>query len=444
MITRTSLTCLALAIASAAQNPNPFAGTIPLLGATPCHTRVIWTESPQSCATISWSTVDAGANHKVYYDTQTRSDGVSTYAQQLVPQRNGRFSGAPTIHFHHAQLTNLRPATTYYFVVQSDKNTSREYHFTTAPSTPDATVSILATGDSRSNHPGRRKINGMIRDLAAKDPKILALAHGGDYVGSGQILRQWVVWMSHNEDCTGPDGRLLPIIPARGNHEAAGPLYDEVWCWPGGGLGSNYYKTMLSPQICFITLNSETAAGGNQSKFLRAVLMQNLETRWKIAQYHTPIWPAVKARGRVAPFWSPLFDHLEVNLVIESDGHTLKRTVPIMDSMQNPRGVVYIGEGGAGVKQRIPAVDRWYLQPPGMAMSALHIWRLDFDKDTITGRAFGIGQTELDRFTVKQTRPQYPSPRERDIIEKQKAAAAAAAATAAAAAQGKPADPTKK
>jgi hypothetical protein len=58
--------------------------------------------------------------------------------------------------------------------------------------------------------------------------------------------------------------------------------------------------------------------------------------------------------------------------------------------------VVYVGEGGFGVKQRRPRTDRWYLQPPGMAMSAHHVWRLDFGEDRLELRAIGVDGKVLD------------------------------------------------
>jgi hypothetical protein len=65
-------------------------------------------------------------------------------------------------------------------------------------------------------------------------------------------------------------------------------------------------------------------------------------------------------------------------MAFESDGHVLKRTVPIYQNKQDPvKGIVYVGEGGLGVKQRNPKKDRWFLRSPGYATSKHHVMTLE-------------------------------------------------------------------
>jgi hypothetical protein len=81
-------------------------------------------------------------------------------------------------------------------------------------------------------------------------------------------------------------GQILPILPARGNHERTGPLFDQVFDTPGGGLGKNYFATRIGSQVLLVTLNTETSLGGDQLEFLRRVLEAHRTVRWQLAQYH--------------------------------------------------------------------------------------------------------------------------------------------------------------
>ncbi len=57
----------------------------------------------------------------------------------------------------------------------------------------------------------------------------------------------------------------------------------------------------------------------------------------------------------------PLFEEFNLDLVLESDGHCIKRTVPIRAEQEAAGGIVYLGEGGYGAPQRDPKTNRWYI-----------------------------------------------------------------------------------
>ena len=371
-------------------------GGTELIGTVPAQWRVVWTESPQTRADIAWSTAEAGSMHRVFYDTEARAGELERYRWTKDAERNGPYlKGGPPLNYHHAALTELQPDTVYYFVMVSDDAVSPELHFRTAPDR-DIPFAILHGGDSRSGRAARRRMNRRIAALTGENDEIIAFAHGGDYVYEGTSLGQWSRWMTDHELTVSASGRILPIIPTRGNHEGLQAHFDQVFGWPGGGFGANYFATALSPQVLLVTLNTETAAGGRQKEFLRDTLAAHRDVRWTLVQYHRPMWPAVKQPSAAKPHWQPLFDEFDVDLVCESDGHVLKRTPPIRGEVTDPDGVVYIGEGGLGVKQRSPDTDRWYLQPPGYAASGHHVWVLGFERDVLTMRAIGVAGGLMD------------------------------------------------
>ncbi|MCG8584526.1 MAG: metallophosphoesterase, partial [Pirellulales bacterium] len=278
----------------------------------------------------------------------------------------------------------------------SDGKKSPEMWFITAPE-EDKAVRLLFGGDSRSGHADRRRMNRRMARILEESPEILALAHGGDYIVTGSNLSQWWQWMADHELTVTDNGRLLPIIPARGNHDR-GPIFDEIFDFPAGD--GNYYAVDVSPQVQLVTLNTETSMAGDQKKWLESQLASaRPERRWVIAQYHRPAWPAVKRPSSARQHAVPLFEKYNVDLVCEADGHNLKRTVPIRGGKQSADGIVYIGEGGLGVGQRTPKADRWFLQKPGMATKGHHVHVLTFNPDRLDVKAIGMDGSTLDQYT---------------------------------------------
>ena len=403
------LSLISFSLAQAAEKDAPWldkkhvesrmSGLTRVTGKGPSQWRVIWTKDPATSATVSWTTATKGKSHQVSIGVHASGNNAPNTSRVIKSHRDGPYSGADGEHYHHAKLTGLKPSTTYRFVITSDGESSPPMHFTTAPS-DDREFHLLFGGDSRSGHFARAQVNLLMAALAEEDEDLIAFAHGGDYISSGKSWSQWSRWLSQHELTVPASGKVLPIIPTRGNHDG-GPLYDEIFDSPGSS-GKNYFSTKLSPKVALITLNSEISAGGSQRAWLGKTL-QGLrpEVRWLLAEYHRPAWPAVKSPGAPKTFWVPLFEQFNVDLVVESDGHVIKRTVPIRNEKQDPTGIVYVGEGGLGVSQRRPHRDRWYLKAPGMAGAGHHVMRVSFGKKQLDYEAILLDRKVADRTQLR-------------------------------------------
>ena len=379
------------------------------------HFRVMWMHNPQHEAVISWSTAAAGSDHRVYYDTQPRDGELDDYAASATPFESGRYTmldsdaGTPPAHYHHVHLDELKPSTTVYFVIASDGKVSREFHFVTAAE-DDRPIKVIFGGDSRRPpdlpevHENRRRINRMIAELAGQDPEIIALCHGGDYCTRAQ-WQYMTDWLSDHELTITSEGRILPIIPARGNHDRD-VVFEEMFTWPDR-QHDYYYSTDLSQNVTVVSLNTEISMAGDQREWLAGELPRLREEPGKtiFVQYHKPAYGSVKSFARGAPqrqYWVPLFEKFQVDLVAESDHHSLKRTLPIYQDEHDPeRGITYIGDGGLGVPQRTVDPTRWYLQAPGMVTAAHHVHVIEFGDESISGRAIGLDRKPLDEFVVE-------------------------------------------
>ncbi len=394
----------------------------PLKGTTPAQWRVVWTDDASRKATISWTTAEPGEKHVVYYGTKSggregkpalsqecQSNGIYTITQPNPPKpkegetpeqalkRNPPKKIAPA-YYHHARIKELKPNTRYYFVLESDGERSREFYFRTAPA-EGTDFTLIHGGDSRSGHANRCRMNLRIAEQAKSDSKVLAFAHGGDYIVSGVRWEQWRLWLSQHELTTLEDGRVLPIIPTKGNHDG-GKIYFEVFDLEE--KTKRWHTTMLGKDVALVTLDTNSPGGGPQAEWLEAELKRlRPAVRWLIVQYHRPMYPAVKGPATHAPIFCPLFDKYNVDIALESDGHCMKRTVPIRDGKKDPTGIVYVGEGGLGVGQRKTNPDRWYLKDGGKAGSAHHVIRLDFNPDDMRVRFILMDGSAWDDHTIK-------------------------------------------
>lgn len=388
--------------------------TTPMIEHT-VHHRVLWMKNPSTEAVLSWTTYFEGSDHRVYYDVVSRDGRVEEYANEAATFSDGRYTMVRADwqwsphpgYYHHVHLKDLEPDTFYYVVFASDDQVSREFHFRTAPA-DDREMAVLFGGDSRIagsdpyEHTDRQKMNLRMATLFEANPRIYALVHGGDYCQLAE-WRYLEPWLSDHEMTTTSQGRLLPVIPARGNHDRQ-IGFDEMFTWPD--LGRDYYfSTVLSPEVALITLNTEISLGGDQRDWL-AMALEGLRPRhrWVFVQYHRPAYSSVRGvqdgAGR-RNNWVPLFEQYNVDLVCESHDHALKRTLPIRDGAPDLEdGIIYIGDGGLGVPQRTPDTDRWYLQEPGFATSAHHVHVFEFGREEIHVRAYGMEGEILDDFVV--------------------------------------------
>ena len=89
--------------------------------------------------------------------------------------------------------------------------------------------------------------------------------------------------------------------------------------------------------------------------------------------------PTVQVREN----WVPLFEKHGIEVAFEHHDHTYKRTHPIRGGTVSADGIVYIGDGAWGVKEREGASkDAWYIK---RFSSKRHAIIVTLDKD---GRSF--------------------------------------------------------
>jgi hypothetical protein len=199
---------------------------------------------------------------------------------------------------------------------------------------------------------------------------------GGDMTG-GDSDSEWQQWLDDWQLTIAKDGRITPVLTARGNHERSNLSIYNLFDTPTPDI---YYALNLGGNLVRVyTLNSLIPVGGSQKAWLEKDLMeQGPKVRWRITQYHYAIRPHTQKKAEEddqLKHWASLFFQHQVQLAVECDVHTVKYTWPIKpgkgkDSDEgfvrdDAHGTVYIGEGCWGAPLRANNDDKSWTRASG-------------------------------------------------------------------------------
>ena len=233
-------------------------------------------------------------------------------------------------------LTNLKPATTYYYNVLGTEEGKGS--FKTAPSGP-ASFMFVVYGDTRTRH----ELHKRIADAIAKTSPDFVV-HTGDLVSNGTDTAQWPIFFSIERDLL----RKTAFFPVLGNHErncrefyeffdATTPYYAFDW-------GSAHF-TVLNSDLGNIALSEEAKERfwAEQLRWLEDDLKAHQKADFRFVTMHHPPFTAVKKRQggnpQVQPM-VPLFEKYNVTAVFNGHDHNYQHHLK--------NGVHYIVTGGGG------------------------------------------------------------------------------------------------
>ena len=215
--------------------------------------RATWWSDPSTTMVIGWN--DSMLQPAVFeFDTRKhwlKTGQLRSHIQVSVPRKKKDA--------YWVQLTQLSPQTAYQFRIRFAHGQSREYWFETAPNRPTS-FTLVAGGDSRNHRSVRQDANRKVAQL-----RPLAVLFGGDFT-AGDRTREWKAWFEDWQLSISSDGRITPLIPARGNHDSESKLA-RGW---GNPFPHFYYDLAFGGSFVKVyTLNSERPAGGDQAEWLK-------------------------------------------------------------------------------------------------------------------------------------------------------------------------------
>lgn len=324
-----------------------------------------WTKDPTTTMTIHCHTEGFG-EPAIYY----RESGTESWNAHLHYSSRPFPGTSKTIHW--IELEELSPGTDYEFYI--GRETSNIYKFRTMPSSLDnEPLRVVFGGDMYHEYDAMDEMNAL---AAEQDPHFIVM--GGDWAYANSLIDnawKWEdLWYTWTKNMFDSEGRIIPVVPAIGNHEVVGGygtredvlFFYEMFAFPQRGYGVLDFSDYLSI-IILDTRHSNTTA--SQNGFIESTLNERVDVKHVIPSYHVPAFPSsrsynVSGSRSVRQNWVPLFEQSNVKLVFEHHDHTYKRTVPILNEQEHPDGIVYLGDGcwGVGVRDVLNYNTTWYLE----------------------------------------------------------------------------------
>lgn len=322
-------------------------------------------------------------------------------------EQNG---GGTFIYF--SELKNLKPESFYrYRIISDDKATAWQDLKTPGQNK----FQMLVFSDSQC---ADYKVWQRMADLAhEKFPDAEIATVIGDLVDNGQAAYQWRLWYTSAAFIL--SSRIF--APVMGNHEC----YDTQWlnCLPEGYLHhfkvppnaeknfDEYFYSFDYGVAHFFVLNTQFLELEKFQPKLQDVQnywfrrdAANTNRAWKIVLMHKDIFDYGQNKfNDIAENFMPLFDELEIDLVLTGHLHTYRNRGKIYAQKKSPRGTTYILCGRAG--------DQKYVEPhreidevsyKNLQKEPESFITLDIDEKNLTLTCYTVDGKILDNFTLKK------------------------------------------
>lgn len=385
----------------------------------PVSIYLTWQHNPESTMTVSWITSLEDKQDTVAYRQGEEKWQPIQASHQQVP------NNVPYL-LHRIELTGLKADTTYQLRVG---NYEKIYKFRTMPDSLDSPIRFVIGGDMY--HDSLDILHETNRQAAKMSPMFVLV--GGDIAYAsdnlfnflprwghpwidrftGQKFNRWLEWIvAWKEDMVTPEGHLIPLLPAIGNHDVAGrfdqtpeqaPFFYALFPMPGLP-GYNVLDFGQYMSIFLLDSGHTNPINGKQAIWLSTELWKRRHIPHKFALYHVPAYPSVHKMtndvgAQIRKYWVPSFDAYRLTAAFENHEHAYKRTHPLLNNKIDPLGVVYMGDGGWGVnKPRKPrrVHEKWFLAKTD---SVRHFLVMDVEQNKQTVKAVRYDGVEIDSFS---------------------------------------------
>lgn len=346
--------------------------------AKPPAVYLTWQRDPSRTMTVHWYNDDPASN-----SLRCRTPGSPSW--KTLKASTDPFPHTAR-HIHTAEITGLKPASTYEFEVDGY---SEVFQFRTMPTTLDNGPVVFAIGGDVDIGPIP---DALTAAAAAHNPDFLVI--GGDHAyedaRAGEFWRWYRYMESWFHNARTPDGRLIPLVVGIGNHEVLHgyssnhPDFDDTPAWRDR-YGAYYYRSFPFPgpatpyaaldfgdYLSFLIMDTEHSSPvitgeDRQTLWLAAALDERRHVPHLFPIHHVPAWPSARPVDdpvslRIRQHWVPLYENTGVEIVFENHDHTFKRTKPLRGGEVHPQGIRYIGDGLWGRGNRQPDTTRPFIE----------------------------------------------------------------------------------
>jgi acid phosphatase type 7 len=394
-------------------------GVIAAPATIPAAIFLTWDGNPTTTVSVDWHLM-AGTDVE---SVEIRGPGMKTWKNHTGQQF--RFPHSTRM-VRRARITGLIPGSTYELRIGG----SRVYSYRTMPANLVRPIRFATGGDTQASDAQFGSIN---RAVATRNIDFVLL--GGDLAysnGDPRLVAREETWFETvTKSLVTPDGRLIPVIAAIGNHEVFSnrdttAATQAMIANTGVKLGdATYYRVLhaharerqyqaidVGNYLSLVLLNTSHTAeiSGEQTEWLRGALAARPSVPHIFPIYHVPGYPSVRSFGaenstQVREHWAPLFERAGVRFAFENHDHAYKRTFPIRGGQRDTAGIVYIGDGawGAGARPigRDHKTTEWYLEKTA---SVNHGIIVTLDKASSRMEVIDSLGTMVDSLSVPQRR----------------------------------------
>lgn len=397
-----------------------------------------WQHDPCRTITVNIQGIKTPAELTIFYDTEPHShpdyyrfsaSGFG-FREVFLPDKRK---------FYHIELMGLAPGTRYYFAIGDRSHLfTQEMSFRSLPE--EETPLLFIEGGDWENTPEAAVLATCAGKIAPH-----AVLLGGDYPstvdGMGDY-RKWDKWLDvYRTNMVTPDGCLIPMVMAIGNHEVVGG-FDQtkekvpffLHYFKQGTTEKSYFSLSFGKKIQLFVLDSGHAAShsGQQLEWLQAEMEKYQKVPIKIALYHVPLFPSIRFVTQDAIYrsfyglvelcngkksashlfsqksqegqkhWLPVFDKYALTVAFEHHDQTLKRTKLLKDGREDPKGTLYLGDGGWGPKIQYAPIQGYFHSYFANLQGKVHFfWVVQIDNEKITYSAMNASGCIIDQFIQK-------------------------------------------
>lgn len=405
------------------------------------HVYLTYQHDPSKTITINIQGIKTPSLLSVHYGVISQQpEHYARYTHKVIARAESSLHLPDGRQIYHVELKDLLPGATYYFTITDGKNVlCPQYSFRTIPQ-DNKTPLVFVEGGDWETTPQARSLA-----IQASRSNPYAALLGGDYpknvFGKGNYIK-WDEWLDqYTETMVTPEGHLIPMVMAIGNHEVIGGFDQSKEAAPfffhyfrQGNQGESYFFLPFGKRMGLYVLDSGHAAShdGVQLYWLIETLEATQSFPVKMAMYHVPIYPSLRfvekdllyqsCKGLVDFFrgsmyasklyspkslegkkhWLPIFDHYGLTVAFEHHDQTLKRTKLLKQGKEDPQGTLYLGDGGWGPAIQYPPLQGYLRSHFATIQGKVHFfWSVTILEEKIIYKAITATGEVLDQYIQK-------------------------------------------
>jgi predicted phosphodiesterase len=359
----------------------------------PDQIMLTWSSDPETGIDIQWR-ADTVVNEGIVRYRAAGSPEEFTVRASKYTMDDRVLVNDPTVNRFTARLRDLKPGTTYEYLVGSQTSWSVSQTFSTAAE--DDSFTFIWFGDTHHSP----KFGELLNAAEKRHPETAFYSIAGDIVSDGLFRNQWDDIFSFTAGVI----NRKPLMAVPGNHDNRSGLgalmYRELFSYPMNGpegvekeqTYSFKYKNAL-----FLMIDA-TSSIDAQTKWIEEQLAGS-EAEWKFAMFHFPPYSSDGGYPEIRRKWCPLFDKYHVDLVMSGHVHNYMRTKPMNDGepVSSPSGgTIYLISIGIPDNDPVEKLSYTNAQVSGEMLYQ----KIKIDGNKLDYKAFNIDGVVRDQMLI--------------------------------------------